>query len=53
MEEAHQPPPEDAGAVGANPVLDDGRLLALQPGMQRGQVQDAEEHDACQGELDD
>ena len=53
MEQPHHPPAENAGAVGADPVLNDGRLLALQPGMQPRQVQDAEEHDARQSELDD
>ena len=52
MEQPHQPEAEDAGAVGPDPVLDDGRLLALDPGVQPRQVQDAEEHDRRQHQLD-
>ena len=47
MEQPHQAEAEDAGAVGADAVLNDGRLLALDPGMQPGQVQDTEEDDAA------
>ncbi len=52
MEQPHHPPPVDAGAVGPDSVLDDGRLLALQPGVERCQVQDAEEHERHHGQLD-
>src|SRR5207245_71981 len=53
MEQPHRPEPQDAGAVGPNSVLDEGRLLALYPGMQPCQIHDPEEHDARQDELDD
>ena len=52
MKEAHQPPSQNAGAVGSDPVLDDRRLFALQPGMQRREVQHPEEQEDRQSQLD-
>ena len=52
MKEAHQPPSQNAGAVGPDPVLDDRRLFALQPGMQRREVQHPEEQEDRQSQLD-
>ena len=36
LEEAEEPQPEDRGPVGADPVLHDRALLALDPGQDRG-----------------
>ena len=52
MEQPHQPEPEDAGAVGPDSVLDDRRLLALDPGVQPGKVQHPKKHEQGQDQLD-
>ena len=53
VKESQRPKAEDAGAVGADPILDEGRLFALHPGMQPRQVQHREENEPRQCELDD
>src|SRR5438128_7783744 len=52
MEQPYRPEPKDAGAIGPDSVLDEGRLLALYPGMQPCQVHDPEEHDERHDQLD-
>src|SRR5216683_7236005 len=51
MEQPHHSEPQDAGPVGPNSVLDEGRLLALYPGMQPCQIHDPEEHDERHDQL--
>ena len=45
MEQPEDPDAEDGGAVGADPILHDGRLLALDPGQEPSQVQHHEHHE--------
>ncbi len=57
MEEAEQPDRAqqrdgDRRAVGADPILHDRRLLALDPGQQAAQVQDEEHHEGDPAERD-
>src|SRR5258705_2969627 len=52
MEQPYCPHAKDAGAIGPDSVLDEGRLLAFYPGMQPCQVHDPEEHDERHGQLD-
>src|ERR1700730_4874566 len=52
MKQSDQPEAHDAGAVRPDSVLNDRRLLALDPGMQPRKVQDPKEHDGDQDELD-
>jgi hypothetical protein len=53
MEESQQSKPKDAGTVGPNAVLNQGRLFSLHPGMKSCEVQDGEENDPCKRELND
>ena len=48
MEQSEEAKPENVGAVRADPVLDQRRLLSLHPGMKSREVQDGEENDPCQ-----
>ena len=52
VEQPQQPKPEDVGAVGTDPVLDQRRLLSFHPRIQPGKVQDREKHDPGQRGLD-
>ena len=53
VEQSQQPKPEDGGAVGPDPVLDERGLLPLHPGVEPRHVQHREENKARQDELDD
>jgi hypothetical protein len=53
MEQPHQSKAEDARTVRSDAILNDGRLLALDPGMQPGEVQDTEEYDAHQRQFNE
>src|SRR5207249_10167218 len=52
VERSQQPKTKDVGAVGADPVLEEGGLLPLHPGMKPRQVQSREKDDAGQDDLD-
>src|SRR5262249_4103570 len=52
VEQTHQAPPQDVRAIRPYPILDDGRLLPLQPGVQRREVQHTEEDEQRENQLD-